>query len=115
VYKDDDIIALDAHLDLHQEVPEVLLEGRDVLVQAEQPRDEHLHLGTGERERGHVKINHSFKTFSGGNLLYTRPGYYGPSVFVNGLFLAIIRAIYNFLSTQSFSGWINSLIQHFGK
>lgn len=34
------------HLDLHEEVPQVLLEGGDVLIQAEQTRYKHLHLGT---------------------------------------------------------------------
>lgn len=37
---------LDTHLDLHEEVPQVLFEGGDVLVQAEQTRYKHLHLGT---------------------------------------------------------------------
>ena len=35
------------HLDLDEEVPKVLFEGRDVLVQAEQACYKHLHLGTG--------------------------------------------------------------------
>lgn len=34
------------YLDLDQEVPEVLFKGRNVLIQAEQTRDKHLHLGT---------------------------------------------------------------------
>lgn len=41
-------VPLWTHLDLHQEVPQVLLEGGDVLVQAEQTRYKHLHLGAGD-------------------------------------------------------------------
>lgn len=40
------LVPLDTHLDLHEEVPQVLLEGGDVLIQAEQTRYKHLHLGT---------------------------------------------------------------------
>lgn len=37
---------LDAHLDLYQEIPQVLFEGWDVLIEAEQTCYKHLHLGT---------------------------------------------------------------------
>lgn len=40
---------LDTHLDLHKEVPQVLFEGRNVLIQAEETRYKHLHLGTEDR------------------------------------------------------------------
>ena len=39
------IIYSNTHFDLHEEVPQVLLEGGDVLIQAEQTRHKHLHLG----------------------------------------------------------------------
>lgn len=43
------LFTLDTHLDLHKEVPQVLLEGGDVLIQAEQTCYKHLHLGTEEK------------------------------------------------------------------
>lgn len=47
---------LDTHLDLDEEVPQVLLEGGDVLIQAEQPRYKHLHLCTAKRHI-HTSLN----------------------------------------------------------
>lgn len=39
-----------AYLYLHQEVPKVLFEGRNILIQAEQTGYEHFHLRTGKKK-----------------------------------------------------------------
>lgn len=48
------LFPLDTHLDLHQEVPQVLFEGGDVLIQAEQTRHKHVHLGTEENTSSYI-------------------------------------------------------------
>lgn len=43
------VFSFDTHLDLHQEVPQMLFKSRDVLIQAEQTRYKHLHLSAGDK------------------------------------------------------------------
>ena len=51
------VLALVACLDLHQEVPEVLLELGDVGVKVEQPLHKHLHLHSAMAEHRPLSVS----------------------------------------------------------
>lgn len=46
------------YFDLDQEVPEVLFEGRNVLIQAEQAGNKHLHLGAEKQNTREINTGH---------------------------------------------------------